>query len=298
MSKIIDLFEKYIGTVEYEGIVETIQRWYWGSFVKEAWCATSESYFAKEAGILDKLGGKNCGVYEMGEACKKLHQNDGTFFEYPNLPETIKKHDIIFLERKGASHVTNAYETKKYVDSTASIKCLGGNQNDSICVKSYAMNKILYIYRPYDDEVWPSSSRPVIKYGYKDSYKGGTWCRQLQSILNSLGYHDPRGADLVLDGECGSKTSYAIKCFQEAHPLLEADGSCGPKTWSIIDVVLGTGTARAKITDDLNIRTSPNGAIKDVIKKGSVCNINAMQGKWCFVAEKTGWASSLFMELI
>ena len=51
MTKTItDAFEPYIGTVEYNGIVKTIQEWFYGDLVKASWCATSCSFFADQVG--------------------------------------------------------------------------------------------------------------------------------------------------------------------------------------------------------------------------------------------------------
>ena len=50
-QKMLTDMAQYVGTVEYEGIVKTIQEWYYGSLVKAAWCATAISYFADRNGL-------------------------------------------------------------------------------------------------------------------------------------------------------------------------------------------------------------------------------------------------------
>lgn len=219
-------FERYIGVKEYNGIVGVIQTWFYGTMVRAAWCATSMSYFANECGILDQLGGKNEGVWEMYNACKVAHKG-GTFYDYGFIPSTIPKGAVCFFLRNGASHVTTCYEARSYTPQNY-LLCLGGNQNDSICAKNYHMQNLQAIFIPD----YGKSSRPVIKKGYKDSVNGGTWCVRLQEALNQL-----NGAKLDLDGSCGAKTDAAIRSFQAANGLA-VDGSCGPKTWAKIDELL------------------------------------------------------------
>lgn len=231
MATLIEQFEKYIGTREYNGIVATIQTWYYGYVSKTAWCATSMSYMANECGILDQLGGKNEGVYEMYLACKAKH-GKGKFYDYDSLPDMIPKGAVCFFLRRGASHVTLAYEDK-HLDKLKYIACLGGNQNDSICIKSYHMGSLQAVFVPgYKSS---STTRPTVKKGYKDSQKGGTWCVTIQKALNEL-----INARLTLDGSCGSATEYAIKSFQNSALVKgiydsTVDGSFGPKSWKAMD---------------------------------------------------------------
>lgn len=56
---------------------------------------------------------------------------------------------------------------------------------------------------------------------------------QIQRMLNYLGYLDPNGKFLVLDGSNGPKTTYAVKEFQRKHGLV-VDGSPGPKTQAVL----------------------------------------------------------------
>lgn len=49
---IADLMGADIGSVEWDGVVGAIQTWYYGSYVKAAWCTTSMSYYAYKIGIL------------------------------------------------------------------------------------------------------------------------------------------------------------------------------------------------------------------------------------------------------
>lgn len=223
---ILECFEKYIGVREYDGIVATIQKWFYGYVSKTAWCATSMSYFAHLCGVLDQLGGKNEGVWEMYNKCKTAHKG-GIFYDYGFFPETIPEGAVLFFLRNGASHVTLCHAARRY-ERTNVVSCLGGNQNDSICIKGYAMGNIQGIFIPD----YNLGKKPVIKKGYKDSEKGGNWCAYLQKCLNQL-----IGTKLALDGSCGSQTDAAIRAFQSVNGLV-VDGSCGGKTWAKIDEMM------------------------------------------------------------
>lgn len=230
-TTIVDEFMKYIGTVEYNGIVATIQRWYYGSLVKDAWCATSTSYFANVAGIIDQIGGKNEGVYEMMNATKKLHQRDGRFWEYPNIPYNLKKHDIIFFKRNGMSHVAHCWKDETYTGS-GTINVLGGNQSDSICKKDYKQSGIQAVYRPdYQTEDTYMFELPTIRQG--DHNKAVTLC---QRELRARDYVMENGKPLGRSGKFGDQTLICVKQFQKDKKLT-VDGIVGPKTWAkLIDV--------------------------------------------------------------
>lgn len=234
MTTIVDEFNKYIGTVEYNGIVATIQTWYYGTLVKDAWCATSTSYFANVAGILDQLGGKNEGVYEMMNACRALHKTDGRFWDYPNIPRDLKKHDIIFFKRSGMSHVAHLWCDQTYT-GTGTINVLGGNQSDMICKKDYKQIGIQAVYRPkYAEEPpkkpWLSAEIQTISKGDKNHS-----VRIMQEIFRSRGYKDQYGFILDADGDFGEKTEWVLKWYQTARKKagadLPVDGICGLKTW-------------------------------------------------------------------
>lgn len=228
---ILEGFQQYEGTKEYDGIVAEIQTWYYGKMKRDAWCATSESYFANRAGVLDQLGGKNEGVREMYEACKRAKKG-GRFYDFGEIPWTIPAGAVLFFLRNGASHVTNAYETRKY-DRQMHIACLGGNQDDQIKVKNYHMANLQAIFLPD----YKSIERPVVKYGYKDEERGGHYCATVQKSLNQI-----INAGLKLDGSCGPATQKAIKSFQSSMKqkgLYDStiDGSFGPISWATLDTL-------------------------------------------------------------
>ena len=228
---ILQIFRQHEGAKEYDETVTAIQTWYYGEMVKDSWCATSESWAASRAGVLDQLGGKNEGVREMYEACRKAHAG-GQLYEYGRIPETIPEGAILFFLRNGASHVTNANEARRY-DRHGYIACLGGNQDDAIKVKNYHMGNLEGIFIPD----YGSTERPVVKKGYKDEEKGGHYCVTIQKALNELIH-----AGLRLDGSCGSATEYAIKSFQNTAKVKgiyksTIDGHFGPRSWAALDAV-------------------------------------------------------------
>lgn len=143
---IVDILEPHIGTKEYEGIVADIQEWYYGSVAKYPWCATCISYALAQLGLLKyTLTRKQENVYFMNEALK----NTGTA-KVIDIKD-IKTGDIIILNFSGRfsatsnKHVTCAYEN---YSGSQTLACIGGNQDNSICVKNYNITDIVAVYRP------------------------------------------------------------------------------------------------------------------------------------------------------
>lgn len=149
-ERLYNLFSSHTGVKEYGGIVGDIQKWYYGSLVKSPWCATAVSYFANKVGLA--LHAENVNVLRV--QCKQLADAGmGYYYDKNNLPIIIKKGDILFwlLEGETMSNsskkhtgVCAATTTKK----DAAIPCIGGNQDDKICVKSYATRQLYAVYRP------------------------------------------------------------------------------------------------------------------------------------------------------
>lgn len=305
MKTLTDMFEPYIGVHEYNGIVATIQKWYYGDLYKGAWCATSMSYFANQLGILDQFGGKNENVYEMMIATERAWKRTGkgNFLYQVQIPKgyIIKRGTVIFNLNSGTKmnatsnkHVTTANADFSY-DISHGYDALGGNQSDEIRVSAYPQTRIYAIFEPdYSDD---TEQKPVIKKGYKDAEKGGSYCKELQKDLNDLGYTDDSGNRLAEDGSCGAKTEQAIKSFQRANGL-EVDGHCGPKTWAKINELLAK--QRVRILTDLNVRYGPSTSysIKSVVKEGSVCTVEGERNGWAFLKEPQGWASDKYLEKV
>ena len=146
--KMIDLFNDNHGTVEYDGIVAEIQKWYYGNLYKGPWCATAISYFANQVGL--DIGGKAENVYTMLQQCKK--SSEGTVYEgYKNIPSRIEKGDILFWNWSGGKMTSSSSKhvgIAEYSSSNDIIYCIGGNQSDKICTKEYDKGDLYAIFRP------------------------------------------------------------------------------------------------------------------------------------------------------
>lgn len=140
---------KYRGTKEYDGIVKTIQEWYYGTLVKTSWCATCVSYFANEVGILDQLGGKSNNVYDMMLKCQRVSPSQ--FFPKEKLPTEIMKDDILFMMWDDGVMTINSNKhvcVAEYNSKGETFFGIGGNQKDKICTLKYDRKNIYALYRP------------------------------------------------------------------------------------------------------------------------------------------------------
>lgn len=141
---IADYFEKYLGTKEYDGIVKTIQEWYYGRLVKAAWCATSVSYFAYVAGK-GSIVGKFENVNRMKEHLNRNNLLDCTK-NYLGGNYKAKRGDLVFLSS------THKYEDCTHVGvvseidhATGRLVVVSGNSKDSIRLDEYNYLTDLYV---------------------------------------------------------------------------------------------------------------------------------------------------------
>lgn len=148
-----DAFAEHLGVVEYNGIVATIQMWYYGSVVKASWCATSVSYFSNQLGILAQIGGKNENVNRMRLACLKANP-DRCVTDRSILKSSfaIVRGDILFWLWEGDTmsdgsnkHVGVANEESV---NSRTVACIGGNQSDMIKVAIYDRKSLYMVFRP------------------------------------------------------------------------------------------------------------------------------------------------------
>lgn len=144
-----DVFYHYDGTREYDGIVAVIQRWYYGFLIKEPWCATSLCWALAQLGLREyTLKGKMENVYFLNKA---LHEAVMDKRCESVTSEELQYGDIVILNfssifsSTASKHVTvfDRWET------TEKFAGIGGNQDDSICVKAYSKNNIYACYRPH-----------------------------------------------------------------------------------------------------------------------------------------------------
>lgn len=144
----ISILSAHLGEREYTGFVETIQRWYYGRLVKASWCATCASY------ILHLLGAgipKAENVYWLMVYCANTAKSGrGTFYGAGGkLPDKLRPNDVCFWLRSAPPMTTGS---KKHVnfcvsDDGDTVRCIGGNQDDCICIKDYNKRFLYAVYR-------------------------------------------------------------------------------------------------------------------------------------------------------
>lgn len=306
MATVTDLFEKYIGTKEYNGIVATIQKWYYGYLYKASWCATSMSYMLDQLGLLSKIGKKQQNVYLLMNECKAAAKRGvGTFMAKKDIPKgyTLPRGTIVFNLTEGTvmtetsrKHVTSVYKAFSY-KGEGYYQSLGGNQSDYIKVSQYSQKVIYGVYfPPYLEKPKnpdPVSTHPTVKKG-----STGDAVKELQEDLNKLKITDKYDKVLVIDGKFGILTQSAVKKFQKKFGLV-VDGSCGPKTWAKIDSELSKiqpGT-KVKMLTDVFVRSGPGKQYPDidVAKKDKVYTWLYENGDWLYLKEFEGWVNANYV---
>lgn len=145
---VTDVFMHYQGTQEWDGIIQTIQKWFYGSMIKAPWCATSLCWALAQLGLREyTLKGKSDNVYDLNERLRNAVSH-GRCDE--KKIEDIKYGDILIFSWDGdfkpnsSKHVSSAVKA-----DGCYVKCIGGNQSDGIKVAAYDMNKIYAVYRPH-----------------------------------------------------------------------------------------------------------------------------------------------------
>lgn len=144
----VSLLQEHRGVTEYNGVVGDIQRWYYGTLVKSAWCATAISYFANMLGLLSDIGGKNSNVYQMYLDCKV--NGTGQMFDKNDIPKELKRNDILFWLWKDDVMIDTSSKhvgVCEYDTSSDKIYCIGGNQKDKICTLEYDRKYLYAVYR-------------------------------------------------------------------------------------------------------------------------------------------------------
>lgn len=311
MKTITDAFAPYVGTKEYDGIVATIQKWFYGDLVKASWCATSVSYFADQIGILDQIGGKNENVYRMMQAAEKGCKASGKgLFAYAKdlKGKTIKRGTILFFLNSSApmtetsgKHVTTAYEPFVY-GSGQYCKCLGGNQSDSIRVSSYYQSRIYAIFEPdygteesdthtdTSDTKNDTAKHPTLRRGDK-----GADVKALQKQLRALGFGYVSGDEMVTDGSFGPITKRTVIAFQTLTGLLP-DGICGPITWEKIDELAAMAAEKTTALTDVYYRIGPGSGYRalGVVKEGKEITYTDIVDGWLYIPKLKGWSRTSY----
>ena len=145
---IVDFLGKYNGATEWDDVVSSIQKWFYGTLIKAPWCATCMSWVFNNLHI-PVIKAEN--VYALMQNCKNAaNQGHGTFYSRSELPE-LKKGDVCFLLFEGS---TMKFSSKKHVAAfierpeAGCIRCIGGNQSGKIRVSDYALSTLYAVYRP------------------------------------------------------------------------------------------------------------------------------------------------------
>lgn len=188
-----ELFDKYKGTREYTGIVETIQKWFYGYVSRTSWCATSISYFMDALGKLGLIGGRSENVYYMMQKCKAYaaEHPEVKFFDKDHIPEKLKKDDILFWLWSGEMGVTGNKHVGVCAEDTTSktVPCIGGNQKDMICTAYYDKSQLYAVYR------W-NNENPSYNIGWNRDSSGwwyaktaDTYCKSEWKVINHHWYY-------------------------------------------------------------------------------------------------------------
>lgn len=93
-TTIADAMQADEGAMEWDATVGKIQRWYYGDYVKDAWCATSVSYYAFQVGATDVK--KNENVDTMWGAMRTSKWRTP---QYGGTTRKPKKGDLVFFSR-------------------------------------------------------------------------------------------------------------------------------------------------------------------------------------------------------
>ena len=137
-EKMVRMLADHRGDVEYNGFVATIQKWFYGSLVRDSWCATTISYLLAQVG-LGEIKSDNV---------KTLFDKISTSGKFDLLDKTcdIERGDILFWLWSGDVMTTSSNKHVGIAEHTSKsniIYCLGGNQKDKICTLAYD-RKYLY----------------------------------------------------------------------------------------------------------------------------------------------------------
>lgn len=196
------------------------------------WCATFVTACAIKCDATDIIP-KECSCNKMIELFKKL----GCWVE--NDAHIPAPGDILFYDwddngkgdNKGEVEHVGIVETV----SGNTVTIIEGNYGTTKDCKRRTLKVNGRYIRGYGVPKYTAStetkegvtvSLPVLSKGSK-----GDSVKALQALLNGYGFTDANEKALVLDGNFGTATLYALKAYQTAKGL-EVDGYCGKQTWT------------------------------------------------------------------
>lgn len=143
-----DVFEKYEGQKEWEGIVPEIQNWFYGEEMKTPWCATAVCWGLAQLGLFRytlERKGNNDNVWELNKSLLRA-VNMGKALSI-NIPA---RGDIVIMSFDGEFTQTGRKHVTVYVEpyDMGSFVGIGGNQDNRIKKSTYDNAYIVGIYRP------------------------------------------------------------------------------------------------------------------------------------------------------
>jgi hypothetical protein len=144
-ENIADVFEEYLNAKEWDSTVEKIQRWYYGSYVKDHWCATSLSYFASLVGLSDIVGKhENCD--RMKEHFEKQNRIHKTIVYGGDGKYQPKRGDVVFMSNKFTyADITHVGVVSSINHENGEVNVISGNCENAIKYKTYNYKKGTYI---------------------------------------------------------------------------------------------------------------------------------------------------------
>lgn len=135
-DNIADAIESCLGASEWDATTEKIQTWFYGSFVKDAWCATGLSYFSMLAKKLTQTG-QHENVDSMKEYMDSRGMLDCTK-NYGGGAYVPKRGDVVFMSGKysylDCTHVGVVSEVDTHTGRVVVTSC---NCDNSIKKKTY-----------------------------------------------------------------------------------------------------------------------------------------------------------------
>lgn len=138
-EKMVRMLAEHRGDVEYNGFVATVQKWFYGSLVKDSWCATTISYLLAQVGLADIKSDNVKTLLDKISASGKFELLDKTC--------DVERGDILFWLWSGDIMTTSSNKHVGLAERPSKSKiiyCLGGNQKDKICTLAYGRT---YLYR-------------------------------------------------------------------------------------------------------------------------------------------------------
>lgn len=136
------------GATAWDSKVAKIQTWFYGSYIKASWCATTVCYCANQVGL--KLG-KHENVKNLMDVCQEASKKGyGAFYSKDRLP-TLRKGDILFWLWSGSTMKTTSSKHVGVCERTngSDIYCLGGNQSGQVRTTVYDKRFLYAVYRPW-----------------------------------------------------------------------------------------------------------------------------------------------------